>query len=161
MKRIQALTLLVIVLALLIASICYADGVPAPKQEIKYDQSGPCKEMIGMWSGNLSTPESSHNYVFTKKARTVTNWDFNLYVTSASDKTATGIYCWSAVGKTAPGCTEVKGTFDPGDDKLVFQWGERMLTLFRKPKVGDFHQVIFQRSGIGQFEGLARKKEKE
>jgi hypothetical protein len=156
MRSITVLTVVVLVFAFF--SVATGE-VPAPKQEINYDHSGPCKDLIGMWTGNLSTPESSHNYVFQKN-RTVTNWDFNLYVTSINDKTATGIYCWSFVGKAAPGCTEVKGTFDPGDDKLVFQWGERTLTLFRKPKAGDFHQAIFQKSGGGQFEGLAKKMEK-
>ena len=143
-------------IALTFVSYCLAaEDIPAPKQVIKYDYSGPYNDLIGMWSGGLSTPESSHNYDYQHKYHT--HWYFNLYVISITVKAATAIYCWSAVGKFQPDCRELKGILNPIEDKLVFTWGERILTLLHKQKVGDLHQIIYQKSNDAQFEGLAKK----
>jgi hypothetical protein len=159
MRSITVITFLVIFLTLMSGSFCIATGeVPAPKQEIKYDYSGPCKELIGMWTGTLGASQDTRRYDF--QHRNVANWDFNLYVISVNDRVATGIYCWSAVGKAVPDCIDLKGTLEPDEDKLVFQWGEkRVLTIYRTPKVADYRLVIFQR-GEARFEGLAKKMEK-
>jgi hypothetical protein len=157
MKRIFELTVTIIFLTQTFVSSCFATGeVPVPKQEMKYDYSGPYKDLIGMWIGNLKAPEKSH---FTRSSLASTNWDFSLYIISAIEQKATGIYCWSAVGNVVPDCREVVGTIDTGADKVLFQWGERTLTLSMKEKVKGYYQVMYKNAGGEQFEGLAKKNE--
>jgi hypothetical protein len=110
-----------------------------------------------MWTGNLSASTDTKSYDY--QHRKAVSWDFSLYVISANDKTAKGIYCWSAVGATKPDCHEINGTFDTVEDRQVFQWGDRTLTLSRKAKAGDYHQATFQKVGGGKYEALAKKKE--
>jgi hypothetical protein len=158
MKRILELTVTIIFLTQTFVCSCFATGeVPVPKQEIKYDYSGPNKELIGMWTGNLKAPEISH---FTRSSLASTNWDFSLYIISAIGQKAAGVYCWSAVGNVAPDCREVEGIIDTGSDKVVFRWGERTFTLSMKEKVKGYYQVMYNKVGGGQFEGLAKKNEK-
>jgi hypothetical protein len=156
-RAILITSLLAIYVNLTFASFCVAGDVPVPKQEINYDNSGPYADLVGMWTGNLraSTDTKSYDY----QHRKVISWDFSLYVISANDKTAKAIYCWSAVGATAPDCREINGNFDTAEDRQVFQWGDRVLTLSQKAKAGDFHQVTFQKVGGGKYEALAKKKE--
>ena len=157
MRIILITSLLAIYVNLIFASFCVAGDVPVPQQEIKYDKTGTSMELIGMWTGNLSASTDTKSYDY--QHRNAISWDFSLYVISANDKMAKGIYCWSAVGATAPDCREINGTFDPAEDRHVFQWGERMLTLSRKAKAGDYHQVTYQKVGGGKYETLAKKKE--
>ena len=157
MRVILISLLLAIHVNLTLAPFCVAGDVPVPKQEIKYDTT-PYTDLIGMWTGNLSASTDTKNYDY--QHRKVISWDFSLYVLSVNDKMAKGIYCWSAVGATAPDCQEIKGTFDTVEDRQVFQWGERTLTLSRKAKAGDYHQVTFQKVGGGKYEALAKKMEK-
>ena len=158
MKIILFTLMLAIYINLTLAAYCLAGEVPVPKQAIAYDYSGAYKDLIGMWTGNLSASQDTSNYEFQR--RKTINWDFSLYVISVDDKTAKGIYCWSAVGTMTPDCREINGTFDTAEDRQVFQWGERTLTLSRKAKAGDFHQVTYQKVGGGKYEALARKMEK-
>jgi hypothetical protein len=157
MRIILTTSLLAICVNLTLASFCVAGDVPVPKQEIKYDNTGPYSDLIGMWTGNLSASTDSKGYDY--QHRNAISWDFSLYVIYANDKTAKGIYCWSAVGTTAPDCREINGTFDTAEGRQVFQWGERTLTLSRKAKAGDYHQVTFQKVDGGKYEALAKKKE--
>jgi hypothetical protein len=157
MRAILITTLIAIYFSLTLASFSVAGDVPVPKQDIKYDNAGPYAELVGMWTGNLSASTDFKGYDY--QHRNAISWDFSLYVISANDKTAKGIYCWSAVGTTAPDCREINGTFDTAEGRQVFQWGERTLTLSRKAKAGDYHQVTFQKVGGGKYEALAKKKE--
>ena len=152
-------TLFVSFSAMVRSSFCIAGEVPTPRQEIKYDASGPYKDLIGLWTGNLSPSQETRNYEFQR--RNAANWDFKLYVTSVKDKDASGIYCWSVIGKIPADCRELKGTVDLVEDKLIFQWSERTLTLLHKEKVPDYHKVTYRRVGGEQFEGLAKKIEKQ
>jgi hypothetical protein len=147
MRSFPVLAVLVIVLVTGRASISFAAGeVPAPKQEIKYDYSGPYKHLIGFWSGNLRNP-------YWKNAN-VPNWDFDLYVISIIEGKSSGFYCWGAVGNVVPGCRMVAGTVDPVEEKLIFQWDDKVIKLLRTQK------VIYQKSGGIAYEGMATKFEK-
>jgi hypothetical protein len=58
--------ILVIFLTLESGSGCFAAGaIPAPKQDIIFDYSGPCKDLIGFWSGNLR--DSLYSYTTNQK----------------------------------------------------------------------------------------------
>ena len=146
MKSFFTRGVLVIALILMLAPCCFATGeVPVPKQEILYENTGPHNELVGKWAGNLKLSIYSQAYA--------PNWDFSLYVISINEEKAKGIYCWAG-DKGKPGCQKVEGTMYPAEGKLVFHWGERVITLNRTGK------VTFQKSGGVPFEGLATKVEK-
>ena len=145
-----------VVAGLVLVSSCLATGeVPTPKQAVTFDYSGQYKDLIGQWTGDLSY----HRIGYSRSMGYYndTNWKFRIYVTSIGEKNATGVYCWSAVDKFEPGCRKVEGTFDPVEEKVVFNWSERTLTLMRSILVGDYHRVYFQKSGERPCEGMAQK----
>jgi hypothetical protein len=73
MRLIFITTLLAIYVNLTLAYVCVAGDVPVSKQDIKYDNTGPYAELVGMWTGNLSAFTDAKGYDY--QHRKTISWD--------------------------------------------------------------------------------------